>query len=120
MTTKKVIGLREEITVFGSNGKHKTVLARIDTGAQKSSIDLTLSSELNLGPIIKTTKIRSASGFSTRPVVEVEIEISGTKLKNEFNIANRSHMKYPVIIGRNALRHNDFLIDPEKSKVVKP
>ena len=87
--------------------------SRIDTGAEKSSIDMKLASELNLGPILKTKKIKSAHGTRLRPIVEVEVILAGKNMKELFSIVDRSHMKYPVLIGQNILK-NGFLIDPAK------
>jgi len=112
---KTVIGCIEKVTVYGPKGKKKSVTARIDTGASTNSIDTELAAELNLGPIIKTTHIRSALGVSTRPVVEVIISIAGKKIKSHFTLANRTHMNYSVLVGRNLLKHG-FVVDPSKKK----
>lgn len=105
---KIVLGLIETIKIKG-----KDVLARIDTGAEFSSIDKKLASELDIGPVIKTISIRSASGKTIRPVVKSEIKIKGKIIKTNLNIANRSHMKYKMLIGQNILKKG-FLIDPSK------
>ncbi|MBW3015497.1 RimK/LysX family protein [Candidatus Woesearchaeota archaeon] len=109
---KAIIGCTEKVIVYGPKGKKK-VTARIDTGAAKNSIDTNLAAELNLGPVIKTTEIKSALGITTRPIIEATIEIAGKKIKSEFTLANRGHMNYSVLIGRNLLKHG-FLIDPNK------
>lgn len=112
MADKKIIGCTEKVIVYGPV-KKKTVVARIDTGASTNSIDTVLAAELNLGPIIRTLEIKQALGVSTRPVVEAVIEISGKKIKTHLTLANRAHMKYRILIGRNLLRQG-FLIDPAK------
>ncbi|MEA3430237.1 MAG: RimK/LysX family protein [Nanoarchaeota archaeon] len=112
MTDNIIIGCTEKVMVFGPK-KKKTVTARIDTGAKTNSIDTVLAAELNLGPIIKTLQVKQALGVATRPVVEVVIEIAGKKMKTHFTLANRSHMNYKVLVGRNLLKHG-FLIDPGK------
>lgn len=88
-------------------------MARIDTGATKSSVDARLAAELALGPVIKTKLVKSAAGNKLRPVIKASIRISGKSLKSEFTIADRSHMKYRVLIGQNILKKG-FLIDPTK------
>lgn len=105
---KKIVGLVEKIKING-----KEVMARIDTGAEHSSIDEDLAKKLKLGPILRTILIKSASGQTRRPVVEAEINIKGKVLQSKFNIANRKHMKYKVLIGQNILKQG-FLIDPSK------
>lgn len=110
---KTVIGLIERVTIIGPSGKKKMVLARIDTGATKSSIDIRVAADLELGPILRSTTVKSASGTGVRPVVQASIEIKGKKVSAGFTLADRSHMKYPILIGQDILLQ-DFLIDPVK------
>jgi len=111
---KKIIGLIESITLEGKDGRKKEVLAKIDTGATKGSIDINLASELNIGPIIGTKLVKSAHGNSLRPMASIKIKIAGAEVKAKFTLADRNHMKYAVLIGQNALRKGEFLIDPKK------
>lgn len=110
---KKIVGLVEKIKIIG--GKEKEVLARMDTGAHKNSISTHLASELRLGPIIKTVRIKTSNGTEVRPVIEAKIIIKGKKIKTSFNITDRKHMKYSVLIGQDVLKKG-FLIDPSKEK----
>jgi len=56
---KKIVGLVEKVEVIG---KHKvSTLAKFDTGAKTTSIDMKLAAKAKLGPIIKTVRIISAS-----------------------------------------------------------
>ena len=105
-----LISPTEDIIVIGPN-KEKKVTARVDTGATKSSMDLKLAAELKLGPIFKTRKVKSAHGDSLRPVVKGTVIIKGKQLSSDFTLADRNHLKYPVLIGRNLLRKGDFLVD---------
>ncbi|HII71490.1 TPA: hypothetical protein HA265_01920 [Candidatus Woesearchaeota archaeon] len=109
---KTVIGLVERLTMVGPTGKRKEVLGRIDTGATKSSIDVRLAADLELGPILKTKIVKSASGRSLRPVVKATVLLADKEVKTEFTIADRADMKYPVLVGQNILK--GFLIDPVK------
>ena len=108
---KQIISLMEKVVVFGPS-KEKEVNARIDTGAHTSSIDVKLAAELNLGPIIETKNVKSASGVGLRPIIKAKINIRGKILESEFTIANRDHMKFSVLVGRNILSKSGFLIDP--------
>ena len=110
---RTIIGLIEDIDIFGSNGNSKKILARIDTGATRSSIDKELAEQLNLGPVTRTKFVKQALGGTVRPIIVVEFKLAGKNLKKEFTIADRSHMKYRVLIGQNALNQG-FLIDPHK------
>ncbi|MFH1649792.1 MAG: RimK/LysX family protein [Candidatus Woesearchaeota archaeon] len=112
MTEKIAVGLTEKVKLVGKE-QSEEYIARIDTGATKSSIDLALASRLQLGPITRSRMIKSAHGSKLRPVVEVTIEIQGKPMRAEFTLADRSHMRYRILIGQNILR-NGFIIDPTK------
>lgn len=109
---KKIVGLTEPITLTGEKSK-KRVMAKVDTGADKSSIDMKLAAELQLGPVVKISLIKSASGSRKRPIISSNVLFAGKEMKVHFSIADRSHMKYKVLIGRNILKKG-FLIDPSK------
>ena len=101
----------EYVTVYAGRRRLK-VLARIDTGASKSSIDRTLAGDLGVGPAFKHAYIKSASGRSVRPVVKTSVLLHGILINAEFNVAKRDHLKYKLLIGQNVLRKGKFLIDP--------
>ncbi len=109
---KTIVGLVEEVLLVGKNAERK-VLARIDTGATKSSIDAKLAAELEVGPEIRTALVRSAHGIKRRGIVHQKVIIGGRRMNMEFTIADRAHMKYKVLIGQNILKRR-FLIDPAK------
>ena len=109
---KIVIGLTEKVNLQSGEGK-KNVSAKIDTGATKSSIDTNLAAELKLGPVIKSKLVKSAHGSKLRPIIEVTIELAGKRIKSEFTLADRAHMKYRILIGQNILK-DGFLIDPTR------
>ena len=108
---KTIIGLTEEVTIRGNNGKSRTVIARIDSGATKSSIDESLALDLTLGPVVGTKIVKQAQGKQRRPVVLVKLKLKGHLIEGDFTVADRHKMKYPVLIGQNLLREG-FLIDP--------
>tara|TARA_Y100000310_G_scaffold231819_1_gene234517 strand:- start:169 stop:531 length:363 start_codon:yes stop_codon:yes gene_type:complete len=108
-----LVGLVENVVIVGSDEVSQKVEAKVDTGATRSSIDLKLASKLNLGPVIKSKMVKSAHGNKLRPVIEAEIVLAGKKIKSEFTLADRTHMKYSVLIGVNTLKHG-FLVDPTK------
>ncbi|MDP6600303.1 MAG: RimK/LysX family protein [Candidatus Woesearchaeota archaeon] len=108
-----IVGLTETISLVSNDGKVQDVMAKIDTGATRSSIDIKLASKLNLGPVIKSKMVRSAHGNKLRPIVEANLLLAGKKIKSEFTLADRSNMKYDVLIGVNVLKQG-FLVDPSK------
>jgi hypothetical protein len=107
-----VIGLSEKVNIH-CNGAKKNVISKIDTGATKSSIDTRLAAELSLGPVIRSKLVKSAHGSKLRPIIEATIELAGKKIKSEFTLADRAHLKYRILIGQNILKEG-FLIDPVK------
>ena len=113
MGERYILGLIENVILLGSNGEEE-LIARIDSGAITSSIDLNLAKKLNLGPAIRSKVVKSASGVSERPIIEAKIKINGNTIMDEFTLADRSHMTYPILIGQNILKQGKFLIDPLK------
>ncbi|HIH11410.1 TPA: hypothetical protein HA241_04425 [Candidatus Woesearchaeota archaeon] len=114
MDERKVLGLTELVTVISPQGQEENVIARIDTGATASSIDQELAARLQLGPIILSKVIRSASGVRKRPVIQAKIRLHGLLIEDHFNVADRSHMTYTLLIGQNILKKGLFLVDPLK------
>lgn len=111
---RPILGLLEDVDIMNAEtGEKEPTRARIDTGAQNSSVDLVLAQKLRLGPIIKTKSIRNSHGQSLRPVVKAKVILAGVEVEEEFTIANRSNMRYKILIGQNILRQG-FLIDPSK------
>ena len=112
MHKKEVIGLTEKIKLIGQK-KAKTLIARIDTGATLGSIDKKLAKELNLGPVIRTKLVKSSHGQSQRPVVKARVKIASRRIRARFTLADRTNLKYKVLIGQNILKKR-FMIDPDK------
>jgi hypothetical protein len=114
MLMKHILGIVEKVIIKGTKEKH--VLALVDTGAKLTSVDAKLADEAGIGPVVRSTKIKSASkdASTSRPVHEVTIEVGGRKFIAEVNVADRSKMAFPVLIGRNILCGN-FIVDAEKN-----
>ncbi|WP_338729128.1 RimK family alpha-L-glutamate ligase [Haladaptatus sp. DJG-WS-42] len=107
---RPVIGYTNDVTVYGTSGA-KTVTAKSDTGATRTSIDISLAAEIGAGPITDRTRIVSGSNKTgkTRPVVDITVEINGRTHTLMASVEDRSHMSYPVIIGRDILK--DYQVD---------
>ena len=114
MTIKKnELGFLEPVTIYGPDG-HKKVMARIDTGAARNSIDENLAKKLGIHEVIHHKVIKSAHGVKKRPIVKAKLKIAGKEFENmTFTLVDREHMKYSVLIGRNTLKKG-FLINPDK------
>jgi len=112
---KKTITVFEKIKLRPFVGEPVEVLAKIDTGAYRTSIDKQLAKELGL--LSPENKLfykgyRSSMGSEKRPIVEVSFWLKGKKVKTAANISDRSKLKRPVIIGRRDLK--GFLINAEE------
>ena len=116
MNDRPVLGLTEEITIIGNNGQERKMLARVDSGATASSIDIAIAEELELGPVTRTKVVKSASGVVKRPIVKVQVRINSSVVEAEFTLADRNHMTYSALIGQNILKEGKFLSDPLKSE----
>ncbi|HLC98132.1 MAG TPA: RimK/LysX family protein [Candidatus Nanoarchaeia archaeon] len=109
-----VLSLTEQVTLLGRT--EEQVRARIDTGATSSSLDVQLAERLGLTPGDRSKIVKSASGVKKRPVITVKLLLQNSSLEEEFTLADRSHMTYPVLIGQNVLRKGNFLVDPQKKE----
>ncbi len=92
--------------------KHKVeIMAKIDTGAWRSSIDKTFAEEnglLRKDNILWTKVFKSSLGSEERPVINISFYLAGTKIETIASISNRKGMKKIFIIGRRDLQ--GFLI----------
>jgi hypothetical protein len=110
---KTKVGFKEKVTFVGIK-KEKTVLARIDTGAKRCSIDRNLAEEIGIGKVIKLKKVKSALGETDRPIVKLLIKIAGRKIRAFCGISDRAKLKYPALIGRNVLKRGFVVEETEK------
>jgi alpha-L-glutamate ligase-like protein len=141
---KKIIGTTAKIKLIGIDGKTVEVEAKIDTGADSTSIDTELACQLgfektveeyhriskdwsqlsglskearwkmfeHIPHIISTIPVKSSHGTTYRITVRVEIEMDNLHIPAKVTLIDRSHLEYPVIIGKRNLRK--FLIDVNK------
>ena len=101
-----MIGYIEEVVVSGTSGSKQTH-GKSDTGATRSSIDTSLAAEIGAGPIKSMTRVRSGSSKTgkARPVVDLVIGIGGNQHTVTASVEDRSHMDYPLLLGRDILQH---------------
>jgi RimK family alpha-L-glutamate ligase len=101
-----VIGFIEDVVVSGTRGT-QNVLAKSDTGATRTSIDAQLAAEIGTGPIKDIVRVRSGSTKrgKARPVVDVVVGVGGTQHTVTASVEDRSHMDYPLLLGRDILEH---------------
>lgn len=107
----RTLGVIERVTIIGPN-KKKTVRAKIDTGAFRTSIDIDLVHELGFDQHDKLVHVRSGSGRQRRKTAKVVFKMKGKTINTIASYTERSHLRFPVIIGRRDLK--GFLVDPER------
>ena len=100
------VGYTEEVVLTGTSGS-ETVIAKADTGANRTSIDTQLAAEIGAGPIKSITRVKSGSRKTarSRPVVDIVVGIRGNQHTVTASIEDRSHMDYGVILGRDILKN---------------
>lgn len=127
--TQKIIGTFESVIFPDFNGYE--VMAKIDTGAYTGALHCTKIREedkvLHFSPFdhpeveIALTEyavnhVKSSNGKTeTRYFIDTNITINGETYPVVLSLADRSEMKWPVLIGRKFLRQNNFLVDVTKS-----
>ncbi len=109
--------------------------ARIDTGAEMSSLDAReLKVKNNVAefrlpnrfgglalrlPVASWQSFRSADFKEKRPVVEITFCMGPKLLQVQVNLNDRSTVRYPLILGRNALKEH-FIVDCEQTHCLPP
>ena len=98
------IGYTERVTVSAGQ-RAVDVIAKSDTGARRTSIDFDVAAETGAGPILKTVRVKSGSHQrrQKRPLVEIDVKIGNRWQTVTASVENRSHMNYPVLLGRDVL-----------------
>lgn len=111
---RKTVGAYEEVEVHGLNGKNMSVKAKIDTGADGSSIDETLAHELGLTDsdnVLYYDYFRNALGRKRRKIVGVTFVMAGRRVKTQISIADRSRLRTKMLIGRRDLKQFAVVVD---------
>ena len=129
---KMIIGGVEDVILLPWKVK---LPARVDTGAAKSSLDAREIKvqddmvefklpekygglQLRL-PVVGWRHIRTPEGRERRPLVEVEICFGSKRIRTLMNLADRTMVKYPLILGRNFLKEG-FIVDVKRRRTVPP
>ena len=116
-TEKQVVRLVARVTINGPGGE-ESVRAKVDTGADRTTVDGELAAKLKLETTGSKVKVKAMGGrhLMERPLVKAAVTLKGRTFKLTVGVADRSQMRYRVIIGRDILRSGYFLIDPSRKK----
>lgn len=113
VSDKNILGIEEEVTVIDPRGNAHTLMAKVDTGAWRTTIDKEIAQSWGLThSIVGERHVRAALGDEMRPVIELTMKLKGSVVKTQAFITDRSHLNYPMIIGRRDMR--GFFVDPSK------
>lgn len=115
---KIIIENIEEIKLRLSKKDRHAVLAKIDTGAYRSSIDRQLAQDLKLlqkKNILWVGGFTSGLGREKRPVIQLSFFLKGRKVNTAVSVSNRSKLKAKFLIGRRDL--DGFLVRPSAEKL---
>ncbi len=127
------VGSFESVAFPEFNGYE--VMAKIDTGAYTGALHWTKIREeetpngqiLHFSPFdhpeveisvaeFAVNHVKSSNGTAeTRYFIDTQITIQGKTYPIVLSLADRSEMKWPVLIGRKFLKANHFLVDVTKS-----
>lgn len=125
-----IIGELEHVTLKPQDLRLK---ARIDTGAQTSSLGVSSQQSFERDgkqwlrfsvkdpesekliefetPVLRTAKIkRHGAEAVERPVVKLKIMLGHIEMEREFTLADRAQYKFPMLIGRNVLA-GKYMVD---------
>ncbi len=106
-----VVGLIEKVKF--DNGEE--FLAKVDTGADSSSIDEEVFEKLGKPKIVAYKYVKSALGRHRRPIVRLKVVFQDMEFEEKFTISDRGNLSYKVLIGKDILRKEGFLVDPRKN-----
>jgi len=111
----RTISSFEEIKIKGfgaKKGMRKKAIAKIDTGAWRTSISQKLADDLGLledRNVLWSKKVKSSLGEEHRPVINLVFWLGGRKIISPASVSKRGSLKFPVIIGRKNLK--GFLVE---------
>ncbi|WP_339512153.1 retropepsin-like aspartic peptidase RloA [Pseudomonas sp. RL_15y_Pfl2_60] len=136
---KTVYGLNEYVNLSGINAE---VAAKLDTGAKTASLSARDIERFKRDgetwvrfylaiddahdnpierPLARVSKIKRRSGdfdpdeqktYTARPVIELKVCMGQAQRTIEVNLTDRSAFQYPLLIGSEALKRFNALVDP--------
>jgi len=112
-TEIKVLSIIEPITIT-NGGLIRQYDAKLDTGAYRTSLDYSVVKEMNLGLLAEKFWAVSANGRQEREAVKLNYNLAGKRITTTATVTKRSHLKFPIIIGRRDLK--GFYINPTLSE----
>ena len=109
----KTIRTREMVKIITPDRKKVEIMAKIDTGAWRSSIDVGLAKELGLlrkENVLWQKTIKSSLGKEVRQVISLKYYLAGRKVVTIATVADRTDLKRLLIIGRRDLKGFNVMV----------
>lgn len=115
-----VLGHEERIVVSTVQSPQEIeVLAKIDTGADCSSLDADVAQQLGIDLAgAERVLVTSALGEEWRPLVEVQIQIAGQTRTTMVTVSDRTDLTTRAIFGKNDL--DGFIVDVSQEQRTTP
>lgn len=110
---KRIIGVNEPVEIFDDKNNIFKTIAKIDTGAYRSTICSSIAEKLNILKPIKWKNVQSALGKQKRPIIKLSFVLDKKPINTEAFVVSRSELKFDMLIGRKDLKQ--FFIDPQKN-----
>lgn len=114
---RKTIGRFEEVEIVGLNGESIKLEAKIDTGADISSLDYRVAEEMGLmvnDNLLYESSFYNALGKKKRKVVGITYYLAGRKIKSRVSITDRNRVRTKMLVGWRDL--GSFMILPSTEK----
>ncbi|MBI2103848.1 hypothetical protein HYT59_02495 [Candidatus Woesebacteria bacterium] len=111
----KTIGVWEKVKIVDAKGNKHEIMAKVDTGAWRTSLDKGLAKELGLlteENVLWSKTVRSALGKEKRKVINLKYYLAGRGINTIAGLADRSNLRTPMVIGRRDL--NGFTVNPSQ------
>lgn len=112
------LGAREVIVINSPSGPVK-VIAKIDTGADSSSIDMSFAKSIGFDTTTAREKmIVTSEGKDKRNVVDFNYVLGGKEIFSDATVESRSNLSTKVLVGRSDL--GGFIIIPDEEFLAAP
>lgn len=112
-----VLGAKEKVIVLAPSGP-VPIIAKIDTGADFSSIDSSLADSLDLKTNTLKRGVLNTQGRQVRDTVIVEYMIGDKKINSIFSVVDRSNLSTDILIGISDMQ--GFVVDPNREFLIEP
>lgn len=99
---RKSVGRYEEVEIVGLNGEREILEAKVDTGADISSLDIVTAQKLGLMSdenVLYESNFYNSLGKKKRKVVAVTYYMAGRKIKSRVSITDRSRLSKKMLVG---------------------